>query len=148
MGGPGSGGHNALHSIPAAGLNPGRWPWERRRKGSKPWSADRIRRRIEKTFAEAGIVTSATARDLVGALADAHHVLQICRDAIRDHPATPMVGKRDAYAAQAVAHGDIRRALTALGALPKRAAGARTELPGSKSAPGKVSADDFAPPTA
>ena len=107
-----SGGHNAriprrLGPTAPAAADPGMWPWERRRAGSRLWTHRRIRRHLV-----------AVSRDAITALVDAHCIGQVARDAIAANPAEPRVGRRDAYAVQANAHVAIKSALSSMGLWP------------------------------
>ena len=121
MAGNANSGRRAQTDGATATVEPGRWPWETARK--RAWNRNRIRRHLEAWFVAHGLIQSETARDAIASLADAHHLLHIAGRAIDGDPADPKVGTRNAYSLQAQAHGDVRRALVALGVWPLRRPG-------------------------
>ena len=113
-----SGGHNARVRVPLAGVLTGTWPWDRARKVAR-WPAEKIRRYLEQDLAELGIVTDGSARDILTLLADAYHVRLRARIAILEsEDGVPRVGKRDAFAVQALANNDVQKGWRLLGVYP------------------------------
>ena len=150
MAGNENSGRSAGAVVPCPGIRPGVWPWERRRKGARPWSADRIRRHLEAEFSAWGLVTDPLARDALMALADAHHIAQLARDAIRDDPTEPKVGMRCAYVVLSAAYGGIARSIRVLGIWPLKRGRPRMTAPALEgvSHAGSLDPSRFAPPEA